>query len=245
MAHFVRRRRWVRQRCRDPSATPTMHAPASRELQQQPALPTETLVSLGMLAPGEHMMLPLVVLEASAELKVRPSNLHAHDARDGRGDLKSCSMHAWSQGASNGAHTLIFNIDALDQTANRLLRCAKMSQPAEPVSRMLPAEVASLATGPPQVQCNPADLVDRDVFLSLAVDARRLDNAGPSETDWTVTLSAPLFLQNLLPVPAEYIMFELPSTSGSANVARQTGIVNAGAKVAVYAADVRTQVHNT
>lgn len=244
MAHFVRRRRWVRQRCRDPSATPTMHAPSNRVLQQQPALPTELLVSLCMLAPGEHMLLPLVVLEASAELKVRPSSLHQHDG-DGREDAGSCCMHAWSQGASNGAHTLLFNIDALDQTANRLLQCAKLSQPAEPVSRMLPAEVASAATAPPQVQCNPADLLERDVFLSLAVDARRLDNAGPSETDWTVTLSAPLFLQNLLPVPAEYIMFELPSTSGSANVARQTGVVNAGGKVAVYAADVRTQVCNS
>lgn len=241
MAHFVRRRRWVRQRCRDPSSTPAMHASSSRAHQAAPVPPSDCLVSLGALSPGGYMMIPLAVLEVSAELKVRPRNLQTHDG-NGTGDGGPPCVHAWSLGASNGAHTLLLNIDALDQTTNRLLRCAKLSSPVEPVCKTLPAETADTATAPPQPQCNLADLQNGDVFLSLSIDTRRIDNAGPSETDWTITLSAPLALQNLLPVPAEYIMFELPSMSGSANVARQTGVVAAGKKVAVYATDVRTQV---
>lgn len=200
------------------------------------------MISLGFLKPGQYLMLPISVLEVSAELKVRPCNLQAQ-VEDGYHN--SCCMHAWSQGASNGAHMLLFNIDALDQTTNRLIRCAKLSQSGEPVSTKLSAEVADSGSSGHHRRCDLADLLQSDIFISLAVDGRRLDNAGPSETDWTVTLSPPLVLHNLLPVPAEYIMFELPSMSGSANVARQTGEVSAGGTVAVYAADVRTQVSHT
>lgn len=240
MANFVRRRRWVRHRCRDPSSTPAMHASSSRASQQQPPPPSDAIVSLGVLVPGEHMMIPIIVLEASAELKVRPKSLLGEN---GDGSSGHC-VHAWSQGASNGSHTLIFNIDALENTTNRLLQCTKLTRPADAATRRLPAETTAATATAPELQCKPSDLQKSDVFLSLSVDAQRLDNAGPSETDWTVILSAPLFVHNLLPVPADYIMFELPGMSGSANVERQAGVVRAGGKVAVYAADVRTQVCN-
>eukprot|EP00892_Ulva_mutabilis_P007576 jgi/Ulvmu1/5190/UM021_0207.1 len=238
MAHFVRRRRWLRQRCHDLSTTHATHDSSSRAHKSQPPPPSDPLVSLGTLAPGERMMIPLVVLEAAAELKVRPRNLLGHE---GDSDTSHC-IHAWSKGASNGSHTLIFDIDALDATTNRLLQCVRLSHPAEAATRQMPAETSAASAAPQELQCNPADLHANDVFFSLSVDAQRLDNAGPSETDWTVKLSAPLFVHNLLPVPADYIMFELPGLSGSANVPRQTGEVRAGGQVAVYAADVRTQV---
>lgn len=49
-------------------------------------------------------------------------------------------------------------------------------------------------------------------YMSVAVDMELLAAAGDSEAmpDWRITLSPPLTINNMLPVPADYTVFELP-----------------------------------
>lgn len=136
----------------------------------------------------------------------------------------------------------MLNIDALEGTTTRLLRCNKGDSDAAVPKHTLSAETQHTDAAEHDPRCSLNDLALHDCFVSMSVDAAPLDNAGPSQSDWKVTLSPPLKAENLLPVPADYIIFELPSSSKPANISRQTGQVQAGGVIASYAADVRTQV---
>lgn len=241
MAHFVRRRRWVRQRCRDPAAYSS-----PRTARQRPTSPAASPISksavrddhmlmLGMLPVGHEMMIPLSLVDVSAELRLRPC-LSEEDPDN------PTFLHSWSHGASNGAHSLILNIDSLEATTTRLLQCKKGHADAAIPRHDMVAETQALDVPEHAPRCSMKDLSKNDCFLSMSVDATRLENAGPSQSDWKVTLSPPLCVENLLPVPSDYIIFELPASANPANTERQSGQVQAGGLIACYAADVRTQV---
>lgn len=240
MAQFVRRRRWVRQRCRDPAGHSTPRSSRLSPIAHKPspvgpAPPDEHMALLGMLPVGHEMMIPLSLVDASAELRLRPC-LSTDNPED------PLFLHSWSHGASNGSHSLVLNIDALEATTTRLLQCNKSNTDAAVPKHKMAAETQPTDASEHDPRCSMNDIAIHDCFVSLSVDAARLDNAGPSQSDWKITLSPPLRTENLLPVPADYIIFELPSSSNPANIARQTGQVEAGGVIASYAADVRTQV---
>ena len=231
----------MRQRCRDPAGPSTPRSARTTPMNYKPspvgpAPPDEHMALLGMLPVGHEMMIPLSLVDISAELRLRPC-LAADDDPD-----NALFLHSWSHGASNGSHSLVLNIDALEGTTTRLLQCNKGDTDAACPMHHMAAESQPTDAPEHEPRCSLNDLAVHDCFVSLSVDAVGLDNAGPSQSDWKVTLSPPLKAENLLPVPADYIIFELPTSSNPANISRQTGQVQAGDVIASYAADVRTQV---
>jgi hypothetical protein len=237
LTHFVRRRRWVRQRRRVPAvaAAPASRGPAGRGTGggagATPALkePNDSSVTLGVIAMGARLAVPLHLLEVSGELRVRPCLSKQGDGEEAPD--ATVAHHEWSIGASNGPHNVVLNIDALEATTTRLLQCNR-AQPSAPTTT---------TTAPAKRSFASEDMQQHACYISAFVDARRLPSAGPSELDWTITLQPPLTVHNLLPVPADYDAYEVPA-SGSAGQPCQHGTVAAGGVVAIYTADVRQTV---
>jgi hypothetical protein len=254
LAHFVRRRRWVRRRQRvTPARTARPAASGDNTSARSSGDRGEQTIVLGLLPAQHRMLVPLHLLDISAELVMRPC-LPEQEAGEAEPSAAPASAsnasasrevfeHHWSAGASGGSHNVVLNIDALEATAARLLSCRAETgglpagTPKSIAATVLP-KTAAVGVAPFD---GLADVRRSTCFIALAVEATPLANAGASELDWQITLWPPLTVSNLLPVPASYTVFELPGPS-AANATRQSGTVGAGAAVAVYAADVRRTV---
>ncbi len=81
-------------------------------------------------------------------------------------------------------------------------------------------------------------------WLNLDVDATVLysENNAPIP-DWTITVNAPIKLENRLPCTAEYLIYEKPRSGNL--LKQQHGIVVAGGSVHIYSVDVRRPIYLT
>jgi hypothetical protein len=246
LTHFVRRRRWVRQRRRvvsSQSPQPPQRI-SSRRGQAAGANSTnggeavssdDSNVLLGVVLPGCGLAVPLYLLEVSGDLRVRPMLPASEESET------LLAHHNWSVGASEGAHNVVLNMESLDATSARLLQCTASHQaPTLSTTGEVPTLTDNVQASKSVRSFSAESLRSVVCFISLRVDAQNLPNAGPYGLDWRISLHPPLAVQNLLPVPADYNIYEVPTGAFSA-VKRQSGMVEAGGTIAVYSADVRRQ----
>ncbi|GJP54206.1 hypothetical protein CLOM_g13301 [Closterium sp. NIES-68] len=241
---FVRRRRFLRTRCRlpRPSGAPKEHV----------------RTVLGALAPGDSLPLPWGCLSPGSDwcLQVRPQA-----AAGAAGSSKGTERYGWSRLVARAAGSGGGEGGAAGGSRAEAARRQQLA-----TAFVLPdlMRAASWEKGGKREEL----LVCRGTrgcwWFCLEADGTKLQGGegvgAAGVVDWRVTLRAPLQLENRLPCSAEYFVWEKPSSAAamaggrgvagntagvvgaSRSVARQHGVVAPGEAVHAYTIDIRCPV---
>lgn len=93
------------------------------------------------------------------------------------------------------------------------------------------------------VLASSSDMDEKDVWLCLECKATVVGKSNQQHPieDWRLTVSAPLELENFLPVPCKYTVSE--KAIGKGLVELQSGVIEPGESKAVFLADLRKPLY--
>ncbi|BBN04917.1 vacuolar protein sorting-associated protein 13A/C [Marchantia polymorpha subsp. ruderalis] len=196
---FVRRRRWVRSR--------------------QSVTGGSTRVTVGTLAPGGKIPLPIACLRATSPdycLQIRPQPGGYHPG-----------SYKWSQVIPYKG----FPDHGVKQESSKEIRIQSLVETEELLSCSLEAS-SSLSS-------------EKDIWFCLETTATSVGKDAEMDPikDWKLVITAPLMLTNYLPVPSEYSVSE--KRTGKGLIVRERGIIKPGEAAGIFHADLRKPLHLT
>jgi vacuolar protein sorting-associated protein 13A/C len=144
------------------------------------------------------------------------------------GGMSPSLTHNWSQVVPSKARTEM----SLRRSATKLFRVRSLTETEELL--LCPAEAGSSNTTP-----------GKDIWFCLESKATEIGKNARLEPiqDWCLKISAPLMLDNLLPVPCEYMVSE--KSTGRGPIVRDRGIANPGEITFAFHADLRKALYLT
>ncbi|KAJ4956285.1 hypothetical protein NE237_013068 [Protea cynaroides] len=209
---FVRRRRWIRTR--------------KHVIDEN----VESLKkTVAVISPGSSTVLPWRSMAKDSDLclQVRPFVEHPQ------------SPYSWSHAVAVGSGYDYGNEQSLvDQRS--LSRQNTMNQGN--MNPFLTFKLNQLEKKDIFLYCSPGNSSKQYFWFSIGTDASVLHTELNAPVyDWKISINSPLKLENRLPCPAEFTIWE--KTKEGNGVEKQHGIISSRKSVHIYSADIRKRIY--